>query len=83
MAQGTLRDDTNAISSNLPTVRGGISGIIVTHGNANTLLCPNPSEISEIRIMRPGRTQCNVHFFDLVHINRLQGQAQNVKRLLR
>ena len=37
MAQGTLRDDKNAISSHLPSARGGFSGKIVTDGNPSTL----------------------------------------------
>ena len=69
MAQGTLRDDKNAISSHLPSVRGGFSGKIVTDGNPSTLLCPNPSEMTNAQIMQQCRTQCNVDFFDLVHIN--------------
>ena len=69
MAQGTLRDDKNAISSHLPSVRGGFSGKIVTDGNPSTLLCPNPSEMTNAHIMQQCRTQCNVDFSDLVHIN--------------
>ena len=60
MAQGTLQDDKNAISSRLPSVRGGFSGKIVTDGNPNTLLCPNPSEMTNAHIMQQCGTQCNV-----------------------
>ena len=57
MAQGTLRDDKNAISSHLPSVRGGFSGKIVTDGNPSTLLCPNHSEMTNAHIMQTKRTQ--------------------------
>ena len=69
MAQGTLQDGKNAISSHLPSVRGGFSGKIVTDGNPSTLLCPNPSQMTNAHIMQQCRTQSNVDFFDLVHIN--------------
>ena len=69
MAQGTLWDDKNAISSHLPSVRGDFSGKLVTDGNPSTLLCPNPSQMTNAHIMQQCRTQCNVVFFDLVHRN--------------
>ena len=67
MAQETLRNDKNAISSHLHSVRGGFSGKIVTDGNPNTLLCPNPAQMTNAHTMQQCRTQCNVDFFDLVH----------------
>ena len=69
MAQGTLRDDKNAISSHFASVRGGFSGKIVTDSNPSTLLYPNPSQMTNAHIMQQCRTQCNVNFCDLVHIN--------------
>ena len=69
MAQGTLQDDKNAISSHFPSVRGGFSGKIVPDGNPSNLLCPNPSQMTNAHIMQQCRTQCNVNFCDEMHIN--------------
>ena len=75
MAQGTLRNDKNAISSHLPSIRGGFSGKVVTDGNPSTLLCPNLSQMTNAHIMQQCSTQCNVDFFDLVHMNDLSAIA--------
>ena len=52
IAKGTLQDDTNAISSHRPGVKGGFPGKIVMDGNLSTLLCPNPSQIKNAHFMQ-------------------------------
>ena len=37
--------------------------------HTRTLLCSNPSQVTKAHIMQQCRTQCNVDFFDLVHMN--------------
>ena len=69
MAKGTLREDKNGIFSNFPSVTGSFPGKIVTNGNPRNMLCPNPSQMTNVHIMQQRRTQCNVDFFNLEHIN--------------